>query len=412
MKPAVKRPPWLSRMLIGFGLASLCGDLGQEITNLVMSPFLMRFVESSSVPLVLGLIMGMSEFFASYARIASGVISDRYGYQKAFILVGYSLSGIFLGVIGFSSKVWQIGAARIMAWIGKGLREPPRDALIAHQAKPEYYGRAFGFHRSLDTLGSILGPFVVFFLIFELPLRSFFFLTFIPGVAALIILQMFMEDIPPTHVPSLPTRNELFRLPKSFRLYLGILSVFGLGYYSKTLVILRATELLGSTNILEGVRITALLYALFSIVRSATEYSVGFVIDRMNKIVVLAVGGYALFGVLSFILSFNITSVYTIMGVFVLMGISAGTLKVATKAIGASLLHTKVRTTGFALMQLIEGIGLLIASSIVGLLWSVLTYKWAFGYASFISIIAAILLILLLARHSDNDKIKNISHTL
>ncbi len=412
MKPVAQRPAWLSRMLIGFGLASLCGDLGQEITNLILPAFLMGFVASGSVPLVLGLIMGLSELFASYARIASGLISDRHGYKKALIFIGYSLSGIFLGMMGFSRQVWQIGAARVMAWVGKGLREAPRDDLIAGQTKPEYYGRAFGFHRSLDTLGSVLGPLVVFFLVYTIPLRSFFWVTFIPGAAALVILYVFIGDIKPVHVPSVPTRKELFNLPTSFRLFLGILTLFGLGYYSKTLVILRAQELLGGANILEGVKITALLYALFSVVRSVSEYCIGYVSDRMNKQVVLGIGGYVLFAVLSFILSFNITSVYTVMAVFILMGVSAGTVKVTTKAIGASLLDAKVRTTGFALMQLVEGIGLLVASSIVGLLWSMLSYQWAFGYAACVCMVAAVMLLFVLSWHKDNDKIKNIPHTL
>jgi MFS family permease len=109
--------------------------------------------------IILGIIEGVAETTAAMLKLASGIIADKTGKRKLLVLTGYSISTLTRPFTGAASAAWQIVFIRMLDRIGKGIRTAPRDALIASSANESIRGKSFGFHRSMDHLGAVIGPF-------------------------------------------------------------------------------------------------------------------------------------------------------------------------------------------------------------------------------------------------------------
>lgn len=387
---------WLNKNILGFGLASFWGDFGYEIATAALPLLLVTLVGSAAAPQVLGFVSSISDGAASFLKIFSGWLSDRVPRRKPFLVLGYSLSGLFIGLIGTATTAGQIIAYRTCAWIGKGLREPPRDALIAESVQRQYYGRAFGFHRAMDTLGAILGPALMFFVLRSISLRSILFLTFIPGILSVLSI-LFLTTDPgraQRHASSSGTALVQFReLPPSFLYFVSVALVFALGNFNKMLLILRAQELLSNLKIIgSSEKYVVVLYILFNCVRAISEYSIGLLSDYIGRKNLLAFLGYTFFGIVSLGLLSISNSLILLTGIFIMAGISAATVTALGKAYAADLLPAQARGTGYGVLQFIEGIGALVSSLIVGTLWSSLAPTAGFAYSAILSFLAAALL--------------------
>src|SRR5205823_940346 len=132
------------------GFVSLLTDVSTEMIIPVLPLFVSFTLGASAASL--GLIEGVAESTASLLRIGAGWLSDRIGRRKPFLLVGYGLSGVAKAGMTLAGTWPAVLVLRFSDRVGKGLRNPPRDALIADSVDKRYLGRAFGFHRALDTL--------------------------------------------------------------------------------------------------------------------------------------------------------------------------------------------------------------------------------------------------------------------
>ncbi|MEM2112413.1 MAG: MFS transporter, partial [Candidatus Bathyarchaeia archaeon] len=157
-REAVKTKKWLNRNVAAMGFTSLFSDASHEMTTSALPSFLTELVGAINAPILLGLISGFSDASSSFVKTFSGWLSDRLRKRKPLIVLGYFLTGLFVGIIGFARDWIEVLIYRVLAWVGRGEREPPRDALLADSVDKKFYGHAFGFHRSMDTLGAILGP--------------------------------------------------------------------------------------------------------------------------------------------------------------------------------------------------------------------------------------------------------------
>ena len=146
---------WLSRTVLGIGLASLFSDWSHEIATAVMPAFLATIGAAAAW---LGVIEGVSDGLSSLTKMASGFYTDKLQRRKPIAVAGYLVTALGTASFGLATSAWHILIARSCAWLGRGVRTPVRKALLAAAVTRETYGRAFGFERMMDTAGAIVGP--------------------------------------------------------------------------------------------------------------------------------------------------------------------------------------------------------------------------------------------------------------
>jgi len=274
----------LHRNVVALGLVSLLTDLSSEMIYPLLPVFLT--VTLAAGPAVLGLIEGVAETTASLLKLFSGAWSDRSGRKKPLVLAGYGLSTLARPLVGFATGWGHVLAVRFCDRIGKGVRTSPRDALVAAYVPAAQRGKAFGLQRSMDHLGAVLGPVAAFLLLAGgVSLRSVFFLSIIPGLAAVAVLALLVRDAPATGAP-LHAGSVLRRdgLSPAFRRYLLLVGLFTLGNASDAFLILRAVD--------AGVpvRYVPLLWGAFHAVKSSLSVPAGALSDRIPRKWVVAAG--------------------------------------------------------------------------------------------------------------------------
>jgi MFS family permease len=391
----MQKGKWLNRNVIAMGLASLSSDASHEMATATLPSFLTELVGSATAPQLLGLITGLSDASSSFVKTFSGWLSDKLKKRKPLVTLGYFLTGIFVGLIAFVKNWFEVLIYRVLAWIGRGTREPPRDALLADSVEKKYYGHAFGFHRAMDTLGAIIGPLTAFFLVPLIAFRNIFLLSFIPGLLAVLAIAIGVKEKTKKSRKKIKGLiGDIKALPKNFKLFLFIMFIFGIGNFNRTLLLLRAQELLTPVSgIIIAGSMSILFYTIRNIAQAVADYSVGALSDRIGKKILLAFLGFFLFGVMSLGFIYATTNLFYFIFLFILSGISAATYTALEKAYAADLLPSNVRGTGYGVLHTIDGIGDFVSSFVVGSLWIIISPVAAFAYGAILSFIATFLLL-------------------
>lgn len=385
---------WIKKT-VGFGIASFLSDFSHEMTISFIPILITQFVGAERAPLFLGIIASLGDAFASFLRIIAGYLTDRIAHKKPLIMVGYFISALFSTLVGFAHSAWEALWYRILSFTGSGLREPPRDALMAATIEPMYYGRAFGLQRALDTLGSLIGPLVAFACIQLFSMRMIFILSFIPGILAVLAILLWTQDKTITQKKSFITSTfwqDLSHLPRSFLVFLSILFIFHLGNFNKLLLLSRAQEMLygHEAGAAKGL---VLLYAFFNIARACSEFIIGLLSDFINRILLLALLGFGLFAVTGFMLIASSATFMYCSIAFIIAGMSMATITTLKKACAADMLPDHIRGLGYGILQASEGFALLISSALIGFLWTHISASLAFSYVIIMSLIALFLLL-------------------
>jgi len=191
-----KRIFGLPRIVFVLGIVSLFMDMSSEMIVPLMPIFLNDVLKASKVSI--GLIEGVAESTASLLKVFSGWFSDRIGKRKPLVFWGYSLSVLSRPLLAGATSWIGVLIYRFTDRVGKGIRTSPRDALIADITESKNMGRAFGFHRAMDTVGAVLGPAIAFGIlaISSNNMRLVFWLSIIPGLLAIGTIALFVKDIP------------------------------------------------------------------------------------------------------------------------------------------------------------------------------------------------------------------------
>src|SRR5882724_4761629 len=193
------RQAWLNRTVLGIGLASLFSDVGHEMATSAM-PALLASIGASSA--TLGLIEGLSDGLASFAKLASGHLSDRLPRRKPLAVVGYFMTASGMASFAFATHSWHILLGRTFGWLGRGMRTPVRNVLLTEATTKETYGRAFGLERTMDSAGAVLGPLLALTLALIFSARHVFLFTLIPGLLAALTISFLVRENP--HEPGPP----------------------------------------------------------------------------------------------------------------------------------------------------------------------------------------------------------------
>jgi MFS family permease len=391
---------WLNRNVVAMGFTSLFSDASHEMATATLPSFLTELVGAATAPQLLGLISGLSDASSSFVKTFSGWLSDKLGKRKPLTVLGYFLTGLFVGLIGFARNWFEILIYRVLAWTGRGTREPPRDALLADSVNKKYYGHAFGFHRAMDSIGAIIGPLIAFFLIPLIAFRNIFFISFIPGLLAVLVMAIGVKEKgkkPLKRIRGLI--RSIKSLPKDFKLFIFVMLVFGIGNFNRALLLLRVQEILTPANgIIIAASMAVLFYAVRNVAQAVADYGIGSLSDRFDKRTLLALLGFFLFGIMSLGFIYATADLFYFIFLFVLSGVSAASYTALEKAYAADLLPSDVRGTGYGVLNTIDGIGDFISSFVVGTLWVVISSFTAFIYSAIISFVATFLLLMFMRK--------------
>jgi MFS family permease len=365
------------------GLVSFLTDVSSEM----IYPLLPLFVTTvlGAGPAFLGMIEGIAESTAALFKLLSGVISDRSKGRKSLVLAGYFLSSLSRPLMAIAGSPLTVLLVRFSDRIGKGIRTSPRDALIADSTDASMRGKAYGFHRSLDHAGAIVGPLLATGLLvwFSADLRTVFWLAAIPGFLAVILIIVNLRDVART-----PSKNDIRQLifpQKNIRGFLLILLLFTLGNSSDVFLLLRAAEM--------GVapyRIP-LLWAFFHIIKMLSSMPFGALSDRIGRrsVIISGWGVYAL-AYAGFALA---TTELQIWLLFAWYGLFYGMTEGAEKAYLSDLAEPTERGSVFGWYNFAIGVSALPASLIFGLIWQKASPQAAFSFGAGLACMAALLLL-------------------
>jgi MFS family permease len=350
----------------------------------------------------LGWIEGAADALSSFLKLGAGWFSDRMGHRKPAVALGYFLSGTMLALFAAAASWPLVLIGRMAAWFGKGIRGPLRDAMLSESTPPEARGKAFGMHRAGDTLGAVLGPLIGVWLLSVLPkpnpsapFRTIFLISLIPGLLATASIVFLVEE---RRAPGQANRRlwrSLRDLPPSYRRFLVAVGLFGAGDFAPTLLILAATQLLTPGHgVTRAAQIAALLYVVRNAVYAAAAFPAGALADRMNKRAVLA-GGYFLGGITGLaaaaLFIWRVTDIWILVGVFALAGVYIGVEDALEGAIPADMVSAEARGTAYGAMGAVNGVGDLIASALVGTLWTAVSPAIGFACAGALMLAGATL---------------------
>jgi len=332
----------------------------------------------------LGLIEGVSDGLAGIAKLAGGSAANDETRRRNLAAGGYVVTGIATAAIGAAGTVWQAGILRATAWVARGARGPAKNALLASLAPPEAYGRAFGYERTMDHLGAVVGPLLAAGLVATIGIRHTIYLSVIPGLlAALAIVVAAREAAGRSVAIRRRVHLELGALREAGIVRaLAPVTLFELGNCATTLLILRATALLHpGRSIADAAAIAVLLFAAHNLVGSALSYPAGHVVDRRGPRAVFA-AGVVLFGLAygGFALSGHAWPLLLIF--FGLAGAGMGLTDTAESALVARLLPDELRGSGFGLLGGIQSLGDFVSSAAVGLVWTVVSPSAGFVLAA------------------------------
>ena len=379
---------WLNRNIWAMGWTSFFSDYGHEMATAILPSFIVLLGGSAAL---LGLIEGLADASTSLFKVVSGWYSDYIGKRKPFAMIGYFLTAVGVGSLSLATSWPFVLLSRVVAWIGRGTREPPRDAMLADSVKPEHVGKAFGLNRALDTLGAILGPALAVILIRTVKLNYIFLIALIPSTLAFLTISIFVKERRKQSERTsfiVSVRN----LPRNFKLYLIAVGLFGLGNFADSLLILRATDLLSPTRgaVVAG-SLAIVLYVVHNVFYAALSFPVGVLADKIGKKTLLALG-YLLTGISVIGFIFNIGNLAYLGLFFVLAGIAIAITDAMEKIVAADLLPENLRGTGYGTLATVNGVGDFASSTIVGSLWTAISPLAGFGYSAVLTLSGAGLL--------------------
>jgi MFS family permease len=387
----MKWPAWLNRTVFGAGIASFFGDLGYESVTVLLPSFL---IVLGAPVFALGIIEGLSDGASSFVKLFSGYFADKLGKRREFALEGSVATAIFPAIIAIAGSWYVVLAGRLLGWIGRGIRSPPRDAILSKSVEEKDLGKAFGFHRGADTLGAIAGPVMVLVLVASVGIRNLFWLAVIPGIVGFVAVWLFLreKDSAPHSRPK-PLVASLVGLPSRFKVFLSAVLVFGIADFSHTLLIAFAiVSLTPSLGFTMATAAGAGLYIVHNIVYAAASYPLGSLGDRIGRKPMLIIGyAIAVATFIGFVIAPANVIAYGVL--FAMAGIVISAEDTLEAALAGEMVAGDSRALGFGALATVNGVGDLVSSVMVGFIWTFIGYSAGFIVAAVIGTAGTLLLI-------------------
>ena len=352
---------------MALGLVSLLMDTSSEMVHALLPVFLVGTLGASVA--AVGLIEGIAEATASVAKLFSGVVSDWFGRRKLLVLLGYGMAAATKPLFPLAGSVGAVLAARFLDRIGKGIRGAPRDALIADVTPVDQRGAAYGLRQAMDTVGAVAGPLLAILLMLATmgDVRLVFWVAVLPALAAVAVIVVGVREPadqprPPGRRPFLLRRAELARLPAAYWRTLAVVAVFTLARFSEAFLVLRAQDV--------GLSMAwvPLVIVVMNVVYACGAYPLGALADRMDRGRLLGFG-IALLVAADVVLAFAPSWPVVLAGAG-LWGLHMAATQGLLSAIVADAAPADLRGSAFGMFNLAQGLALLLASVLAGVLWT------------------------------------------
>lgn len=351
------RPP---RNVFLLGLTSFFNDFSNEMVLAIFPAFFTSVLKAGAGSL--GLVEGLADGAANIIKIYAGRFSDRIQKRKPFMILGYGLSVATRPLYLLVSTVSGVIGIRFTDRIGKGLREAPRDAIISLSTSKEEMGRAFGYHRMLDTFGAIFGPLVAYLILRTYPggFNIVFVVAFVVGLFAIVSL-FFVKDIVGEVRKGNLSLDSLAVFPVDFKRYLVSLFLLSMGTIPVAVLLLK-TQPLGFT-----LASIPLFYMLYNLSFSGFSVSAGGMSDRVGSRTVLRLG-YIVLLIGYFVVSFADGPLALSLG-FLVLGLFPALTDGVARALAAEFSPESHRAGAYGFVNAVAGFGLMFAGVAGGYTW-------------------------------------------
>lgn len=366
-------PSGLPRNVIALGFVSLLMGTSSQMIHSLLPVFLVAVIGASTVSV--GVIEGVAEATNSLARLISGAWSDRIGRRKPLVVLGYSLAALSKPIFPLAGDAATVLAARFLDRTGKGIRDAPRDALLADQLPARARGSGFGLRIALFTIGSVLGPLMASAVMLASggDYRLTFWIAVIPAALSVAVLVLAVREpagLRHNGEARLALRD-LRALPAAFWWVVAISAVLETARFSQAFLLLKAKE------VGLDAALVPILLVLMGTVYGVTAYPCGRLADHGNRRLQLMVGVMALVACHGVLASAS-SPLMTAAGA-VLWGLQLGIIQGLIAASIADAAPERLRGTAFGIYYLVDGIASLLASAGAGVLWAIGGSALAFG---------------------------------
>ncbi len=372
-----------------FGATSFFNDTATEMAYWILPAFL---VSLGAGPAALGLIEGIAESVASFAKLFSGLLTDRVHRRKPIVVSGYVVANVVKPVLALTTAWWQVLLVRFADRFAKGTRGAPRDVMLAESVGGKNVGAAFGLLQAMDSAGAIVGPLLaVAIMSAGWGMRAVFWAAAVPGAVCIVVVALFARETGKIAAQTRITADKSVdrkaaKLGSGFYFLLTAVTLFSLGNSSDMFLILRAQSI--------GIapRYAPLLGLVFNITYTAFSWPAGKISDRMSR-QDIAAAGYVVFAAVYAVFA-SAPSRGAIWGMMALYGIYYALTQPVLRAMVVDTAPRQARGRAFGVFYFVTSLATLAASVAAGELWKHFGPQLTFHLSAVLALVSAVLLLM------------------
>jgi MFS family permease len=406
--------PSAARNIYAFGITSFLNDTATEMAYWVLPAFL---VSLGAGPAQLGVIEGIAESVASFAKLFSGYLTDRIDRRKPLVVAGYFVANAVKPLLALATAWWHILLIRFSDRLAKGVRGAPRDVMVAESVPKQRLGSAYGLIQSMDSAGAIAGPLAALVLLARYGIRGVFWAAAVPGALCVMVALFAIretkrassqrpssdQDNPTSRTKSqtdaavgnlggrtaeaaVPTRAMRDRLPGAFYMVVVAVTLFSLGNSSDMFLVMRAQ------NVGIAVALAPLLGLVFNVTYTLGSWPAGWFSDHFSRRWIAAVG-YLIFAVVYYVFG-RAPSTLAIWIAMAVYGLYYALTQPVLKALVVETVGQEVRGRALGVYFFVTSVATLAASLITGELWKHYGAGVPFYFSAGLAAASAMLLVL------------------
>jgi MFS family permease len=385
--------PSAARNIYAFGITSFLNDTASEMAYWVLPAFL---VSLGAGPAQLGLIEGLAESVASFAKLFSGYLTDRIDRRKPLVVAGYFLANAVKPLLAVVGAWWHILLIRFADRLAKGVRGAPRDVMVAESVPKERLGSAYGLIQSMDSAGAIAGPLAALVLLARFGIRGVFWAAAIPGALCVMVALFGIRetkrrsqnnsDLKPVSKSAVVPGVSAGGLPASFYMVLIAVTLFSLGNSSDMFLVMRAQ------NVGIPVALAPLLGLVFNVTYTLGSWPAGWFSDHFSRRWIAA-AGYVIFAAVYFVFG-RAPSTLAIWITMAVYGLYYALTQPVLKALVVETVGQDVRGRALGVYAFMTSVATLAASVITGELWKHYGAGVPFYVSAGLAAISAMLLVI------------------